>query len=107
MLKIIAKSEATDRSVGKVLLVSHGGFIRELLSHFFDEIGCDPAENFGPGAHRGISPNTSWSKFEIDFEETDGKMKVSKIVCHDLMNKDHLRELNNIALWNNVQVSTV
>ena len=68
-----------------VLLVSHGGLIREMILYFVDELGCQL-----PGGKEALNRtpyNTSISKFTVDLED-DSKPK--SVHCVILNDKDHL-----------------
>lgn len=75
--------------VANVLVVSHGGAIRQLVRYFADEL----ASEFPVGSHRKmefVSPNTGISKFEIFFNE---QTKLPDFVrCIYLHNAEHLKE---------------
>jgi len=64
-----ARSAFSNTSVtpplAKVLVVSHGGLITELLSHFVDELGCRLPSSSGRRAAHRITPNAALSCFNI------------------------------------------
>lgn len=67
-----------------VLLVSHGGLIKEMILYFVHELGCElPGGREAPISHY----NTSISKFTVDLGE-DSKPK--QVHCVILNDKDHL-----------------
>uniref|UniRef100_A0A646QJ07 Fructose-2,6-bisphosphatase TIGAR n=1 Tax=Hemiscolopendra marginata TaxID=943146 RepID=A0A646QJ07_9MYRI len=68
-----------------VLIVSHGGLLRELIRHFVEDLGCTIPG--GKGQAFRISPNTGLSKFTVSVLENDEKPKVICLLIHD---KDHL-----------------
>ena len=68
-----------------VLLVSHGGLIKEMILYFVDEFGCEL-----PGGKEALirTPyNTSISKFTVDLEDDCRPKRVHCILLND---KDHL-----------------
>ncbi len=75
-----------------VLLVSHGGLIKEMVLYFVEELGCEL-----PGDRETllISPNTGVSKFTVDLADDGNPKKVSCILLND---KDHLLEQDLEAL---------
>ncbi len=67
----------------QVLLVSHGGPIKELLRYFCDDFGCMYAG--GKRAALTICPNTAASTFMVSVEGED-----ISLTCLDLNNTTHL-----------------
>ena len=68
-----------------VLLVSHGGLLKEMILYFVDELGCEL-----PGGKDALirTPyNTSISKFTVDLEDDCRPKHVHCILLND---KDHL-----------------
>ncbi|XP_070540678.1 uncharacterized protein [Ptychodera flava] len=77
-----------------ILVVSHGGFLRELIRHFIDDFNC-----IVPGGDVSaltVSPNTGVSKFMISFSEDTDKPQLTCIFIHD---REHL----NIAHYKNTK----
>ena len=74
--------------VGNLLLVSHGGVLRQLLNHFFVELESEfPVESCNVSM---VSPNTGVSKFKIFLNEETKLPKYVKCIClHDI---EHLKE---------------
>ncbi|XP_022251815.1 fructose-2,6-bisphosphatase TIGAR-like isoform X2 [Limulus polyphemus] len=71
-----------------VLIVTHGGWLKELIRHFVEDLGC-----VVPGGKKQamrISPNTGLSRFTICFEKEDIKPRV---ICHQIHEKDHLIDI--------------
>jgi hypothetical protein len=67
-----------------VLVVSHGGLLRELIRHFVEELGCGVPG--GKGQALRISPNTGLSKFTVTADEKEKP----RIICLSIHDKDHL-----------------
>lgn len=67
------------------LVVSHGGFIRELIGHLYEDHDCKgiPEKNW-----KVVTPNTGISKFELEFDLTAGRLV--DVVCTLFKHKDHL-----------------
>ena len=88
---VVAKNVELDAESPSVLMVSHGGLIRELHIVIFNESGCDFPTATKPGDHKKIIPNTSWSRFilEICMDTLD----IKTIRCEVLGNSDHLNGL--------------
>ena len=72
-----------------VLMVSHGGLLRELFIILFDEMGCSLPTDANPGDHKKLSKNTSWSRFQLDIKDD----MITKVKCSDLQNAEHLNSL--------------
>lgn len=84
--------EMTPLVIADVLLVSHGGLLKELTSHFMSNLDCRIAG--GKRLAYQISPNTGISKFTITLTD-DGPPRVTCLLFH---NKEHLNEANCDAL---------
>jgi len=67
-----------------VLVVSHGGLLREMIRHFVEELGCGVPG--GKGQALRISPNTGLSKFTVTADEKEKP----RIICLSIHDKDHL-----------------
>ena len=74
--------------IGNLLLVSHGGVLRQLFNHFFVELESEfPVESRDVSM---VSPNTGVSKFKIFLNEETKLPKYVKCIClHDI---GHLKE---------------
>lgn len=71
--------------MANILVVSHGGWLRELFRHFVEDLECSV-----PGGRKQalrISPNAGLSKFTVSLEEHDGH---PKIICLQIHDKQHL-----------------
>ncbi len=69
----------------EVLLVSHGGLIKEMILYFVDELGCEL-----PGGREALirTPyNTAISRFSVELGEDS---KAQSVNCLLLNDKDHL-----------------
>ena len=75
----------------RVLVVTHGGVIRELLHHFVNGLDCTVSWVGGKDAALRTSPNCALSRFLIttDVSTSDGGVKVT---CLELFNVDHLQQ---------------
>ena len=68
-----------------VLVVSHGGFIKECVRYFVEILDCKIPGMKGHAMK--VCPNCSISKFTITLDESSEKPSVTCITIHD---KDHL-----------------
>lgn len=73
--------------IANIILVSHGGCLRELVRYFIEELDCKIPGSMGHALR--VSPNTGVSKFTVTFSDTDEKPKVTCLLIHD---KDHLMD---------------
>ncbi|KAK3096558.1 hypothetical protein FSP39_001288 [Pinctada imbricata] len=74
-----------------VLLVSHGGFIKELLKYFTQDLGCEL-----PGGNNlafRICQNCSISKFIVSMSQNN--LKLPSIKCLYLNEKNHLKGMED------------
>ena len=69
-----------------VLIVTHGGFIRQLFSFLFDAMNC----TLPPNADFSSCANTCYSTFKI--EVCNETFAVKSMECQDLFNADHLAQ---------------
>ena len=88
---VVAKNVELDAESPSVLMVSHGGLIRELHIVIFNESGCDFPTATKPGDHKKIVPNTSWSRFILEI--CTDTLDIKTIRCEVLGNSDHLNGL--------------
>ena len=86
--KGVAKNVDLEVESPNVLMVTHGGLIRELFIIIFNENGCDFPPTAKPGDHKKIVRNTSWSKFILDICTDTHDIKT--IRCEVLGNSEHL-----------------
>ena len=85
---VVAKNVDLEVESPNVLMVTHGGLIRELHIIIFNENGCDFPPNVKPGDHKKIVKNTSWSRFVLDICSDTHDIK--SIKCEALGNSEHL-----------------
>lgn len=72
-----------------ILVVSHGGFIKETMKYFVDTLECKIPGMKGHALK--VCPNCSISKFTITLDEDTYKPSLTCITIHD---KDHLAGLD-------------
>ena len=72
--------------LAEVLVVSHGGLLKELFCHFADDLGCKIPG--GRGYARQVSPNTGISKFTVSISKGDEDLP--RLTCLSIHDKDHL-----------------
>uniref|UniRef100_T1JCK4 Fructose-2,6-bisphosphatase TIGAR n=1 Tax=Strigamia maritima TaxID=126957 RepID=T1JCK4_STRMM len=72
--------------VANVLVVSHGGLLKELIRHFVEDLDCKLPPGSGMQAFK-ISPNTGLSKFTVCLRDEDKKPTVT---CHLIHDDNHL-----------------
>ena len=72
--------------LAEVLVVSHGGLLKELFCHFADDLGCKIPG--GRGYARQVSPNTGISKFTVSISSGDDELP--RLTCLSIHDKDHL-----------------
>lgn len=88
-LSVCSSSDENDCSpdlAGNVLVVSHGGLLKELVRYFLEELGCSL-----PGGKKQamrISPNAGLSKFTVSVGDDDSERP--KIICHQIHDRHHL-----------------
>lgn len=80
--------ETCPPSLADVLIVSHGGFIKQLLQYFVDDLDCKIPG--GRNVVMKICPNCSISKFTVDIQ---GSVDKPALACNVLFDKDHLSEM--------------
>ncbi|XP_006824445.1 uncharacterized protein LOC102800499, partial [Saccoglossus kowalevskii] len=72
-----------------ILVVSHGGFLRELIRHFIYDLECNiPGGN---GFALSVIPNTAVSKFTVSFAQNEERPRLTCLFIHD---KEHLHCAN-------------
>lgn len=84
----IVNEDCKNCCIGNLLLVSHGGVLRQLFNHFFVELESEfPVESRDISM---VSPNTGVSKFKIFLNEETKLPKYVKCIClHDI---GHLKD---------------
>ncbi|XP_069138546.1 uncharacterized protein [Argopecten irradians] len=76
-------------TVADVLIVSHGGFIKEMIRYFVENLGCKIP---GGKSHAlKVCANCSLSKFTVTVHNISESPTVS---CISINEKDHLREVD-------------
>ena len=87
---VIEQGSKMEQENPSILIVTHGGLIRELLNILFDEMGCEPPPGGEFGDHHrskmGSIRNTSWSRFEFSLW---GEY-INTLKCHTLCDVSHL-----------------
>lgn len=73
-----------------ILIVTHGGYILELLKHLAAKLDC----KFPNDGYTRIGPNTNFSKFVFSF---DRLKRLRAAACVDLYNVDHLKGIDLIS----------
>lgn len=72
-------------TVADVLVVSHGGFIKECMRYFVETLDCKIPGMKGHALK--VCPNCSISKFTITLDDSTEKPEITCVTVHD---KDHL-----------------
>ncbi|KAK3580673.1 hypothetical protein CHS0354_017951 [Potamilus streckersoni] len=80
--------ESFPLTVADILVVSHGGFMKELIHYFVEKLGCKLPG--GKCNYLQVCPNASISKFNINLDEFTGRPSLTCLIIH---NKDHLAGL--------------
>ncbi|XP_069763543.1 fructose-2,6-bisphosphatase TIGAR-like isoform X2 [Narcine bancroftii] len=92
-----SSSELNDDSSGtrviaNVLIVSHGGFIRQWVRHFIEDLKCLLPQSFDESKAFSVCPNTAMSSFIITFNQVASFSPW--IMCDSLYNCSHLDDLS-------------
>ena len=79
-----------------VLVVSHGGFIKLLLTHFIEDLNCKVPG--GKGHALRVCPNTGVSRFMVTLDLRGGAMPQGEepgvsLTCLVINDKEHLKSL--------------
>ena len=88
--------------LAEVLVVSHGGFLKELFCHFVDDLGCKIPG--GRGYALQVSPNTGLSKFTVSISSGEEPPRLTCLSIHD---KDHLMYIDMQPVGKSVQPQNV
>ena len=83
--------QVEEGQVPQILVVCHGGVIRELFTAIFDEMKCELPAGCNAGDHKILAKNTSWTRFELKVSSED--YKIQKLTCTDLCNAKHLENI--------------
>ena len=70
-----------------ILIVTHGGLIRELIRYFVNTLGCQIPG--GQGYTQNVSPNTGISKFTVTLGESENEPP--RLTCQTIHDGDHLQ----------------
>lgn len=81
-----ARQDPSDLDEARVLVVTHGGLIRETLSIFAGRLGCTFPEHLGQSLHQKLTPNTGIARFSLIVDESG----ISDFVCRSLHDAEHL-----------------
>eukprot|EP00093_Oithona_nana_P014582 14582.XXX_929701_928652_1 [CDS] Oithona nana genome sequencing. len=76
----------------QILVVSHGGLLRELFGVIFEEFKCELPSQCQPGDYKILAKNTSWSRFDLDVS-MQGDSKIQNLICTELNNAKHLEDI--------------
>ena len=88
ILTLPSVEEEGEGETSRILLTSHGGFIKELNLVLVKEYDCEmPCSQ---GEYGRISPNTGVSRYSL---KVDGEGRIRRAVCSQLYYKDHLQGL--------------
>ena len=86
--KKILRLPRDEKGTTRILVTSHGGFIKELNMVLVKEFACEmPCSR---GEYGKICPNTGVTKFTI---AVDGEGQITRALCSLLYYKDHLQGL--------------
>ena len=78
-------SSEMPHPVGDVLVVSHGGWIKELMMHFYEDFDCQIPG--GKDEAKRTTPNTGISRFRVTVSDQDLQPTLLCLMVH---NKDHM-----------------
>ena len=88
---MFTKAKEMEKETWNVLLVSHGGWIRELLGHLLEDYSCSgiPIKRW-----QVCTPNTGITKFNIGIY-IEGDVLVASADCILFQCKRHLNSISN------------
>jgi len=89
--------QSTETEAVRVLVVTHGGWIREMLSLFENKLSCKFPLEYGTKCHQRLTPNTGIARFVVSF--LNGI--IIDFHCLELHKKDHLESETNEARSDN------
>lgn len=78
-----------ESTISDVLVVSHGGLIKELVKFFVEKLDCEIPGGKGNGLR--ICHNCSISKFVVSVPRGDGPSLQPKVTCLSINSKEHLQ----------------
>lgn len=70
-----------------ILIVTHGGVLRELIRYFVNTLGCQIPG--GKGYMKNVSPNTGISRFTVTLG--DSETDPPRLTCLTIHDRDHLQ----------------
>jgi hypothetical protein len=76
-----------------ILLVSHGGVIRELIKYFACNLQTDIGQHFD--TIQNVAPNTSITRFQVTYSINDNAISTAALELIDYHSKQHLIHANN------------
>lgn len=82
-------SDVVPQMVGDVLVVSHGGLLKELVNHFIEDFHCKVPG--GKDHALRICPNTGISRFMVTLSDDGQPPAITCLLIHD---KEHLSTLS-------------
>ena len=83
----LASGKAGEAETSRILVTSHGGFIKELNLVLVKEHDCEMPPHCSQGEYGRICPNTGVSRYNL---AVDGEGRIKRAVCSQLYYKDHL-----------------
>ena len=92
-LKMIFKSMASsNKTKPKVLIVTHGFVIAQLITYIYEETKCAgiPEDVWSSKKSLIVMPNTAITRFDIEYNGSTLQLKSAK--CNLFKSKDHLPE---------------
>lgn len=78
-----------ESTISDVLVVSHGGLIKELVKFFVEKLDCEIPGGKGNGLR--ICHNCSVSKFVVSVPTVDDPSLQPKVTCLSINSKEHLQ----------------
>lgn len=78
-----------ESTISDVLVVSHGGLIKELVKFFVEKLDCEIPG--GKGNRLRICHNCSVSKFVVSVPRGDDPSLQPKVTCLSINSKEHLQ----------------
>ena len=91
LTEILTQDANLEMVKPQILVVSHGGLLRELFAVIFEEFKCEMPSQCQPGDYKILAKNTSWSRF--DLEVSAGDLKIQSLLCTELNNAKHLEDI--------------
>ena len=84
--------DGSSKTKPKVLVVTHGFVIAQLISYIYEATKCSgiPEEVWSSQKQQVIMPNTAITRFDIDYNGSTLQIKSAK--CDIFKSKEHLPE---------------